>query len=385
MTSPCFQLLLVDDDSNVIASINRVLRTRVKNWQIHSAKSGREALEVARHTALDAIITDMRMPEMDGATLLARIFEIHPNCVRMVLSGQSEREYSIAAAQYAHRFLAKPCRTEELSEHIRATLEARAQLNAMGGADLVGLGHVLLDSDTHSELQAILAAESYTPEAFSRRLTGHTGMVLKLLQLVSSAFFTNVRATVLSKEAINTLGAKVLRNLFQSGLFRVAADHQRLALEHWQRRARRCAALASHIASECQLPQKERELLTCAAQLVSVNRHIRAQEHTKREGGDVWGGAVRDAQESAALSQLWGLPEALAKTLREFATVADDTQGTLHGSVLALAILLAHKSLDEIDADAKLPTLALEKVSQIKPIETWVRSIPDWFSEEASG
>ncbi len=134
MTATRSQLLFVDDDANVVASIRRAFRGKGNDWQLHCANSGQEALAVARSTTLDAVITDMRMPVMDGATLLARVHELHPNAVRMVLSGQSDQDYSIAAAKYAHRFLTKPCPAEQLSEHIRSALEARSKLNALGAA-----------------------------------------------------------------------------------------------------------------------------------------------------------------------------------------------------------------------------------------------------------
>jgi DNA-binding NtrC family response regulator len=78
------------------------------------AGSGQEALEKADENHFDAVVTDMRMPGMDGAQLLDRIAERHPHIVRIVLSGQSDQETVMKTVGPAHQYLSKPCEVDIL-------------------------------------------------------------------------------------------------------------------------------------------------------------------------------------------------------------------------------------------------------------------------------
>lgn len=117
------RVLFVDDEPNVLDSIRRQLR---KAADIHTAASGDEALRLLEELAPVAlVISDMRMPGMSGAELLARVRERHPATVRMILSGQADLESTIAAVNEGHvfRFLTKPCDEEALRTAVTAGIE----------------------------------------------------------------------------------------------------------------------------------------------------------------------------------------------------------------------------------------------------------------------
>lgn len=117
------RVLFVDDEPNVLDSIRRQLR---KAADIHTAASGDEALRLLEELAPVAlVISDMRMPGMSGAELLARVRERHPHTVRMILSGQADLESTIAAVNEGHvfRFLTKPCGEEALRTAVTAGIE----------------------------------------------------------------------------------------------------------------------------------------------------------------------------------------------------------------------------------------------------------------------
>jgi CheY-like chemotaxis protein len=108
------RVLFVDDEPNVLDGIRRQLRNRV---DIETATSGAAGLDIIRAQGPFAVVvSDMRMPEMDGARFLARVNEIAPQTVRMVLSGQADLESTIAAVNEGrvYRFLLKPCNAETL-------------------------------------------------------------------------------------------------------------------------------------------------------------------------------------------------------------------------------------------------------------------------------
>jgi CheY-like chemotaxis protein len=117
------RVLFVDDEPNVLDGIRRQLRNRV---DIETATSASAGLDIIRQQGPFAVVvSDMRMPEMDGARFLAKVNEISPQTVRMVLSGQADLESTIAAVNEGRvfRFLLKPCNSETLFGVIKNGIE----------------------------------------------------------------------------------------------------------------------------------------------------------------------------------------------------------------------------------------------------------------------
>jgi response regulator RpfG family c-di-GMP phosphodiesterase len=109
------KILLVDDESNVLESIRRQLRNR---FEIVTAESGEEALAALKTEGpFSIIVSDMRMPGMDGVQLLARVKDMYPETVRIMLTGNADQETAVEAvnAGQIFRFLNKPCSTATLA------------------------------------------------------------------------------------------------------------------------------------------------------------------------------------------------------------------------------------------------------------------------------
>lgn len=166
------RILLVDDEPNVLRGLRRQLRGR---FDVQIAEGGRQALELLDGTSYDVIVSDMRMPEINGAELLARARGIAPDTVRMILSGQAEMEATIRAVNEGHifRFLTKPCETDDLLSALDAAVEQRRLILA----EKELLEKTLFDAvKTLTELLSLVH-----PTAFSRssRLHAYVGQVLE--------------------------------------------------------------------------------------------------------------------------------------------------------------------------------------------------------------
>ncbi len=382
MTSSRSHVLFVDDDSNIIASVRRTFRSKLGVWHLHFATSGQEAIDVARSAPLDLIVTDMRMPGMDGATLLTRVRELHPGAVRIVLSGQSDRAYSVAAAKHAHRFLSKPCPAQDLEEHVGSTLRARSHLNTTGAADLIGLGEVFVEREVLDEFNSAIAAGPFNPEKVYGLIQEHSGIALKLLQLVSSSFFIQVRPTTTIKEAVSSLGPEVLRSLLRSGLFQPVPDDRRRALLECRQLASRRALFVKHIANEFRFSSTERDMLSSAARLITVNQYLRIQQgDAASQENDTWRHIATNAAESAALLELWGVPHSLTQAVARLSNTDSERQVSLQDSVLSLAVGLAQGLLATQEA-SDYPSSVLETVLNLRSMESWVSSAASWSSEE---
>ncbi|MBV9849174.1 MAG: response regulator [Armatimonadetes bacterium] len=113
------RVLFVDDESHILSGLQRMLRPLRHEWAMTFAEGGPAALDALAGAEFDVIVTDMRMPGMSGAQLLAEVRRRHPRVARIVLSGQSDREHLQQLAQTPHEYLSKPCDTELLKETVR--------------------------------------------------------------------------------------------------------------------------------------------------------------------------------------------------------------------------------------------------------------------------
>ena len=120
------RVLFVDDEPNVLEGIQRTLRKQV---ELQTASSGAEALNLMRETGPFAlVVSDMRMPAMNGTQFLAKVREQEPDTVRMILSGQADLADTIAAVNEGHiyRFLSKPIGPSELLRVVRDALKLKS-------------------------------------------------------------------------------------------------------------------------------------------------------------------------------------------------------------------------------------------------------------------
>ena len=118
-------VLLVDDEPNILTALKRVLRP--EKLRVLTATSGREALDILAAEPVDLVISDMRMPEMDGAQFLAEVVRAWPRTVRILLTGYADLESTIAAVNRGgiFQYLAKPWEDHELLLTVRNGLERK--------------------------------------------------------------------------------------------------------------------------------------------------------------------------------------------------------------------------------------------------------------------
>ena len=119
-------LLCVDDEPNILSALRRSLRT--EHWRVLTANSGAEALETLAHENVDLVISDMRMPEMDGAQLLEQVSQRWPASIRILLTGHADMNATVAAINRGRifRYLNKPWDDEELRATVRQGLDLLA-------------------------------------------------------------------------------------------------------------------------------------------------------------------------------------------------------------------------------------------------------------------
>lgn len=123
-----YKLMLVDDEENILRSLQRALA--VEPYEVETFTNGSEALTRMEQADFDLVLSDYRMPGMDGIALLAECKKRHPDTMRIILSGYTDLAALMGAINQAqiYRFLCKPWQDYDLKTAIFQALSHRAVL-----------------------------------------------------------------------------------------------------------------------------------------------------------------------------------------------------------------------------------------------------------------
>ena len=102
------RILFVDDETMVLEGLHRMLRPMREEWEMVFVESGAQALDLMSQAPFDVVVSDMRMPRMNGAQLLAEVLKRYPQTVRLILSGHADRDLILKCVGSTHQYLAKP-------------------------------------------------------------------------------------------------------------------------------------------------------------------------------------------------------------------------------------------------------------------------------------
>jgi HD-like signal output (HDOD) protein/CheY-like chemotaxis protein len=246
------RILFVDDELKVLEGLERMLRTQRNKWEMVFASSGAQALQLLEGSSFDVIVTDMRMPEMDGARLLQEVQKRFPGVVRLVLSGYFEMEMAMRAVPVAHQFLAKPCDATKLRLAIEHACEFASILTDEGVRKVVGaIGALPSVPRTCAALLAALQDPDIQIGQIGRIIEQDVGMTAKILQLVNSAFFGLLEEMTTVRAAVSYLGLDILKQLVLSAeISRTFQPRQRIAgfsIDAFQNHSRQVAAIAARL------------------------------------------------------------------------------------------------------------------------------------------
>ena len=211
------RILFVDDEPMVLKGLQRTLRKMRDEWEMTFASSSKQALDILGSETYDVIVSDLRMPEMDGAQLLAEVKNKHPEVVRIILSGQVEQETTFKSVQLAHQSLSKPCDADILKHKLNKLFALRNLL-----AD-ESIKRIVSQTETLPSLPAVyteIISELQSPDPSVQKvgdiIVNDLAMAAKILQVVNSAFFGLVRKISNPKEAVMLLGTETIKALVLS-------------------------------------------------------------------------------------------------------------------------------------------------------------------------
>ncbi len=249
------RILFVDDESKILDGIRRTLHADRKRWDMQFALGGEAALRACEAASFDVVISDLRMPGMDGATLLRHIRDRFPGSARIILSGYSEVALATEALPMVHRFLAKPCKASELQSTIERVCTLQDLLCTPEIRRIVGtVGELPSLSTTYTSLTQAVRNPSTSIGQVADIIERDVAMSAKVLQLVNGGFFGLAQRATSLQGAVTYLGMETIKNLaLVSETFRVFVPDSRIpqsVCEYMQRHAHRVAAIAGTLPVE---------------------------------------------------------------------------------------------------------------------------------------
>jgi HD-like signal output (HDOD) protein/ActR/RegA family two-component response regulator len=376
------RVLFVDDEPNVLQGLRRMLRGKARDWSLDFANGGSEALAMMGNSPSDIVVSDMRMPGMDGPELLSRIRNGWPAAVRMVLSGHSDQEAMVRSVGVAHQYLTKPCEAATLVGAIEKAISLRQFVRHPDLLTRVtAIGSLPVLPETYRRIGDALQQPQVSLREVGALIEEDVALSAKILQVVNSAFFGSPRQVASAGEAAVLLGVDVLSALVlgvrlfdaeQADAATAARDRQ-LA-----RQALSVSSLARRIARDLGAGGREADEAFLAGMLHGVGEIVLLQDPgcdaTARAGAEQAAETAMPASDLASragayLLGLWNFADAIVEA------VAYQRQPALAPPPGSLVLAAVHVALHLSAANVRLEPVLVDRFDLHARIPEW-QSMP---------
>lgn len=388
------RLLFVDDESLILNGLRRALHAMRGEWEMQFVESAAAALQALNEGPYDAIITDMRMPLMDGAELLELVKLRHPEMIRMVLSGQSSRASVLRSIAPAHQFLSKPCNPQELAGRLTQAFAMRDLLANQALKTVVSrLRSIPSLPNIYDELTAALRLEDPSITQIEKIISKDLGMAAKILQLANSAFIGASGRVSSLLQALSLIGTETVRTMVLSVHIFSHFDGNCEVAEFlpalWEHSVA-TAALAKQIAVTMRCPKAMLEECVTAGLLHDIGKVVLLAEISrqyvdiiKAESGELVALELEHlgcthAQVGAYLMSIWGLPLPLVRAVafHHCPAEAGETEFSSLTAVHAADALTSADAVSPLHRDAALDLTYIEQLGLNEKAIQWAQLSP---------
>lgn len=296
------RIAFVDDEPNVLNGLKRSMLAMLDSWEMAFFKSGADLLARMETETFDIVVSDIRMPEMDGATLLNEISRRHPDTVRVILSGYADQDTVFQTIGPAHIYLAKPCDPAELRRAITGRARLRDMMTGLEMRRLLGRVSSLPSAPT---LFLKLVEELNSPRASAAAVADIIGrdvaMIAELLKLTNSSYFAVNAKVTTCLQAVRILGLDLVQTLvLQIGIFQQfqGSDEMRKQIDALNEYGLELGALAESLCLAAGDSGEIAKAARCAALLSSIGCLILLNER-----GEEYHGLLAALPPDAVLSE----------------------------------------------------------------------------------
>ena len=336
-----------------------MLSAFLDDTEVVTAATAREALTLLAEGTFDVVVSDLMMPEISGAELLARVSQVAPMTARVVVSGFADEITIAKCLLAAHRYFVKPFDPVELMKGIESLNRARAAAPRMEIRRLVGkLDTLPTPSETYLQLMQALNSPHKALSEISGIVEADPSLAAKVLQAVNSAMFGAGRRIVSLTDALQLIGLHVLRALvltiqvfdfYQNPrlkselkrLWRHSAEVARNARQVCL--ARKWPGAVADEAFLCGLLHDIGRLILAATPEASRARLFPEYRFFREEGGECPMSRLIEAEAGTYLLSLWGIPESIVTAVHEHATCTCRPPQSAQEPSTGAALTLAHE------------------------------------------
>lgn len=388
------RIIFIDDELNVLNSLRRMLRSKRSEWDMCFVQSGREALIKLAMEPFDVMVSDIKMPEMSGDSLLEETRQLYPSIIRIALSGQVSMEEVISGIKVVHQYISKPCKAEDLIGIIENTVSMKLVLTDPNMQTLLSkIDSLPVLPEIYLAIEEELKKDFSSVDRVADLITQEIALVAKILKLVNSPFFAFSRKIENINQAITLLGVDTLKSIILSThLFTIhdSSSVPGFSLQALWQHSFRTSTFASLIAKSesndteflgrCRMGG----LLHDVGKLILVSRFsdkynevlklVRKEEYAVHEAEkEIFG--TTHCEVGAYLIGLWGISQDIVESIwRHNSPVAD--QG-LVADIVTAANLFDHRSFifNKDYSNRKNNCDLPEYKSLVKKIPVWAKFI----------
>lgn len=205
-------ILFVDDELSILKSIRRLFLK--SGYNIFLANSAKEGLEIIRTSNIDVVVSDVKMPEVDGLAFLRQVKENYPGIDRIVLSGFVEMDLVLRAIikGIAFDYITKPWSNDVLVDKLNYVILMREQVNNPKIIEKLNQVEILPKTESiYKELVDSLSSDESIEKIISI-IKRDISITTKVMQLVNSAFYTKNKIGSL-EQAVEILGIRGIKNI----------------------------------------------------------------------------------------------------------------------------------------------------------------------------
>lgn len=390
------RIVFVDDEPSILQGIRRMLRAaRDLGWELEFFDDARKALDGMATRPCDIVVSDLRMPGMDGVEFLGEVHKSQPGTIRIILSGHADKEVILRSTEHADQFLSKPCDGTLLMSTLKTADRQRQRLGTQGVANLAArLRRVPGLPETYSRIIEELNRPEPDIDVIGKIVASDISMSAQVLHLVNSSFFGLRNPVAKPADAVRVLGTETIRCLALSiGLFEKieAAPDVITTLKQINTHCVHVGALARRLARQLRLSPAAIDQVTQAGMLHEIGEFAIADSFpdvfrkAHSAAADGKGSVLALERELLGLSYadvgaymlgVWGLPEVTLTAICDLAVPASITSTELDAPVV---LHVAH-AIAEAPATGSVEDGLLLLDEELRQRLSLDERFPEWFA-----
>lgn len=240
------RIIFADDDQLVLGALRKCLRRYRNEWDMRFVTSGDDVLKELERADADVVVTDMRMPGMQGQTLLQELSKRHPDILRLVFSGSATRDASVQGMRLAHQYLAKPTPVDELYRVIHNLRQLQTQFTNPLLQRAIGAVDQLPVPGTYSDLTAALANPDASMVLVAQLMERESTLTQRVTELWRA---TGGKAglplsNIISHLGVDTMNVLTAFSRFEAGVELSLPENDRQLVSAMRERSKSVAAAA---------------------------------------------------------------------------------------------------------------------------------------------